>query len=102
MVRLNRPQREALADTLRELANLADCGASAGTVRWSAAALVDADRSRVRRLARVGGIFARSDGRGSMINALLLLGLITVAAGVIVLLDWLGRKKDRETRGPIT
>jgi hypothetical protein len=37
-----------------------------------------------------------------MINALLLLGLITVAAGVIVLLDWLGRKKDRKTHGPIT
>ena len=28
-----------------------------------------------------------------MINALLLLGLITIAAGVIVLLDWLGRKR---------
>lgn len=33
-----------------------------------------------------------------MDNALLLLGGIAVVAGIITLLDWLGRRKDRQSR----
>jgi len=33
-----------------------------------------------------------------MENALLMLGGITLAAGVLVLIDWLGRRKDRQSR----
>ena len=32
-----------------------------------------------------------------MDNALLLLGGLAVVAGVITLLDWLGRRKDRQS-----
>lgn len=34
----------------------------------------------------------------AMDNALLLLGGIAVVAGIITLLDWLGRRKDRQAR----
>jgi hypothetical protein len=33
-----------------------------------------------------------------MDNALLLLGGIAVVVGIITLLDWLGRRKDRQAR----
>jgi hypothetical protein len=33
-----------------------------------------------------------------MENALLMLGGITVVAAVMVLLDWLGRRRDRQSR----
>jgi hypothetical protein len=33
-----------------------------------------------------------------MDNALLLLGGIAVVAGIITLLDWVGRRKDRQSR----
>ena len=33
-----------------------------------------------------------------MDNALLLLGGIAVVAGIITLLDWIGRRKDRQSR----
>jgi len=33
-----------------------------------------------------------------MENALLMLGGITLAASVLVLIDWLGRRKDRQSR----
>jgi hypothetical protein len=31
-------------------------------------------------------------------NALWLLGSIAIVAGIITLLDWLGRRKDRQSR----
>ena len=34
----------------------------------------------------------------AMDNALLLLGGIAVVAGIVTLLDWLGRRKDRQAR----
>ena len=33
-----------------------------------------------------------------MENALLMFGGLVLAAGVFVLLDWLGRRKDRQSR----
>jgi hypothetical protein len=33
-----------------------------------------------------------------MDNALLLLGGIAIVAGIITLLDWVGRRKDRQSR----
>ena len=33
-----------------------------------------------------------------MENALLMLGGIAVVVAIVVLLDWLGRRKDRESR----
>jgi hypothetical protein len=33
-----------------------------------------------------------------MDNALLMYGAFALAAGILVLLDWLGRRKDRQSR----
>ena len=35
-----------------------------------------------------------------MVNALILMWGIAAISGVIVLLDWLGRRKDRHSRQP--
>jgi hypothetical protein len=35
-----------------------------------------------------------------MVNALILIYSIVVISGIIVLLDWLGRRKDRRSKQP--
>jgi len=36
-----------------------------------------------------------------MDNALLMFGGVALAAGVLVLLDWLGRRKDKQSRNRV-
>ena len=33
-----------------------------------------------------------------MVNALAMLGMIVLVASIVVLLDWLGRRKERQSR----
>lgn len=35
-----------------------------------------------------------------MVNALILIYTIVVISGIVVLLDWLGQRKDRQSRQP--
>jgi hypothetical protein len=35
-----------------------------------------------------------------MVNALIMIYTIVVISGIVVLLDWLGRRKDRQSKHP--
>jgi hypothetical protein len=37
---------------------------------------------------------------GAMVNALIMIYGIVVISGIVVLLDWLGRRKDRQSKRP--
>jgi hypothetical protein len=38
--------------------------------------------------------------RETMVNALIMIWLIVLAASILVLLDWLGRRKDQRSKHP--
>ena len=98
MLRLKRAQRTLLAETLRDIANLA-----AGAMIFGQF-LADAVFSQ--RVA-LGGMFlwivlvlcaaAHPGGTvvNNMANVFIMLGGIAVFAVVVTLLDWLGRRQER-------
>ena len=100
MLRLSRAQRMLLTETLLDIANIA---AGAMVVPGIAGVLV-LDRSlRDGCVGRAGGFRDRTR-RGNaamtqnMWNVVIILGGITLFAATITLLDWLGRRKDRQER----
>lgn len=100
MLRLDQSRRNALSEPLRDLANLVVGALTVGQ-------FVGEQPPSVRLILFgafgwlflvVWGIFRA--GEATMVNALILIYTIVIMSGIIVLLDWLDRRKDRQSKQP--
>lgn len=100
MLRLSQNRRAALSETLRDLANLVlgalTVGQFVGEQPPSVVLILFGAFSWVFLVA--WGYFWQE--AAAMVNALILIYTIVVISGIVVLLDWLDRRKDRQSKQP--
>jgi len=97
MIRLERRQRDALSETLRELANLNAAALVVGQIVIAQPRL-SLILAGIAFFARLRGLGALARRRTSMEGALLMVGGILLVVSIVVFLDWWGWRRERQSR----
>jgi len=97
MLRFNRARRTVLSDTLRELANLVVAALVLGQFAGGRRSLLLIFGGMTAWVLLVGAALVCAPEGQQMADALIMVYGIILVAWIVVLLDWWGRRKARQS-----